>query len=427
MRDLPDLLGLPPERLLPDPVRARARDRIVAGMILARNPARRWAPAAVAATVAAAAVGGLVITGSGPAPRSVPPGTGAPNTDDSWEYTPQELYNVHEGTVPEDQIRRCGAQEWQPILTAATKGVTVAAFRAPGGVVFCEQTPATVRVAKPAGGTADGTARATYVSSLGTIAGLIDPAFRSVSAGPGDQWGMPGLAFGGVFVVPNGVAIGDNGVTVQIGGTPVKQGRLVRVGADAIPARVPAATDRPTPAGDRASEGGRLLGECLTHPDAGTSPAVDPDQWQPTQTQVLTTSETLQVGRYGSLLAECIIKGTSRRLQVFDQTFDKLFVSFEVQPNPFFISGMMPYDFRPYRGSYSSETGVIAGLVTDPRVTSVSLSRPVSPAVTAQVHNGTFVLPGLNVNEAANPVHPPSELTVYDKAGAVLTRVPVND
>jgi hypothetical protein len=62
----------------------------------------------------------------------------------------------------------------------------------------------------------------------------------------------------------------------------------------------------------------------------------------------------------------------------------------------------------------------VTGLALDSRVAVVELTRPVSPPVKADIVAGTFVLPGINLNEGTQEARKASSLTVRDTHGDVL-------
>jgi hypothetical protein len=191
-----------------------------------------------------------------------------------------------------------------------------------------------------------------------------------------------------------------------------------------VPAVTPAAVDRPQPPANRESDGARRLTDCFNR--TPYSRPVDPPNWAATESLPLTKDETLQLGRYGNLLAVCVVSADQARLKVDDDTLSSGYRVREVPSNPYLFSTTVFYDFQlSPDGSGSSDTVAVAGLVTSADVASVSISRPESPDVQAEVHNGTFVLPGIRLNEGALEDRLKSEITVLDAKDTVLARLPI--
>ncbi|MTD53907.1 hypothetical protein [Amycolatopsis pithecellobii] len=422
-----DLFDLPSERPLPDAVRIRARQRVLNG-IRQDHGRGRWAMVAAAVVILA-----LVVSAGSFAIRqgdSRPVGeSGPPPTGNTW-LTPDEQYEVQRGVAPPAVAARCAAQRpaeavrWQPLLTASLHGVTVVAFATSEGPVFCETTPATVTVSAPAGGDTGGDVRATFISSLGTVAGVMNPQFTTLSVGPGAGSAERSLAGveNGVFVVPNGLPRGSRGLTFYVGGSPKAQGGARSVPPGAIPAAVPAVTDRPGTPGERSTPDGRRLDDCFAR---SPFPVADAADWQPTYSQALNEHETAQLGKYGSLLAICIIddspRGSGVRLKIDDETAGNGFRDHEATPGPLLFTTSVFYAFRGKpSGASVSDTVAVAGMTKSPNVVSVSLSRRESAPVQSPVHNGTFLLPDVDLGEKVPGAEPTSTITAYDAQGQVL-------
>jgi hypothetical protein len=437
-----DLFDLPPERELPDSVRHEARLRILAEI---QPPARTlgWVPIAAAAAVFLLVLGAVTVGVLGANHiKYASPASGGTSVDSFQDLgsdgamrqlvpiPAERLYNVMDHKAPPEQAVRCvaaGAAGWQPLFTASARGVVDIVYQTSGGPRFCELTPSTVTLSAPVTASAPGTMKATFVSQSGTVAGVLDPSFGTMQLGPGDRDTGRGLVVvqNGIFVAPNNLPPGAKGLDVVLGGSPEVQGGQRFVPANALPAPAPSTVDRPQLPGDPKSDGGRRLTECFNRSD--TLRAVDPANWKPTESVPLGNDESIQLGRYGDLLAVCVFTGNQVRLQLDEGADSNGLRELEAASNPYLYSTTVFYDFRQRSGGGSaSDTVAVNGLVKSAAVTSVSISRPESPDVVATVHNGTFVLPGINLNEGPLDSHDKSVITAYGATGAVLDRVPIH-
>ncbi|SMD18934.1 hypothetical protein [Kibdelosporangium aridum] len=421
-----DIFDVHEERQLPESVRADARRRILAD-IHRPNRTVGWAPLAIAAAVVLLAAGAVTFTVTTNRSQELPPATAE---SQNRFVTPEEMYSVKDLQAPPEQAARCaaaGAGEWRPLMTASARGATVITYSTEAGPRFCELTPSTVTLSAPiVGASAAGTARATFVSAAGTVAGVLDPAFRTMQIGPGDRQAGRTLAVvrDGVFVSPNNLPLGSRGLTIALGGTPEIMGDVRSVPATEVPSVTPAVVDRPQSPGNPDSDGARRLADCFTR-EFSFRP-VDPANWEATESLQLTKDETLQLGRYGNLLAVCVVSADRVSLKIDEETFSNGYRDLEVPSNPYLFSTTVFYDFRQRPGgSGDSDTVVVAGLVKSADVASVSISRPESPDVRADVHNGTFALPNIWLNEGTLEQRHKSEITVLDAKGTVLARLPI--
>ncbi|RSM91759.1 hypothetical protein DMH04_01955 [Kibdelosporangium aridum] len=420
-----DILDVHEERELPESVRADARRRIVAD-IHRPNRTGGWAPLAIASAVVLLAAGAVTFTVTTSRSQELPPATAE---SQNRFVTPEEMYSVKDLQAPPEQAARCAAAgaDWRPLMTASARGVTVITYSTDAGPRFCELTPSTVTLSAPVDATSTaGTARATFVSASGTVAGVLDPAFRAMQVGPGGR--QPGRTLAvvraGVFVAPNNLPPGAQGLTIALGGTPQIMGGERSVPATEVPSVTPAVVDRPQPPRGSESDGARRLADCFARPSAYR--AVDPANWEATESLPLTKEETLQLGRYGNLLAVCVISADQVSLKIDEEAPGNGYRDLEVPSNPYLFSTTVFYDFRERPGgSGESDTVVVAGLVKSPDVASVSISRPESPAVRADVHNGTFALPNIWLNEGTLEQRHKSEITVLDAKDTVLARLPI--
>jgi hypothetical protein len=436
-----DPFDLPPERRLPEAVRVAARARIAAGLHAGGAPA--WnsgvAPVAIAMAVAALAAAAVGVTAvhhswsSAPA-ASTPRGNGSALSGNRF-ITPEERYGVLEGQAPADLAGRCAAaarreapEGWRPLLTAFARGASVIVYRTPAGPRFCELTPATVTLSAPLpNASAAGTVRPTFTTAFGTVGGVIDPAFGKlmITAQDPSHIQTQAVVRDGIFVLPNEMP-SHVGLALEPADSPKAQGRTVVIPANLMPAPARPTADRPQPPGDRTSAAGRRLAECFRRADG--APPVDPANWQPAATQALSDQESLQLGRYGDLLAVCRFDDPNAAepvwLKVDDGTESDGYRDLEVAPNPFVATTTVFYGFQARAdGSSTSDTVAVTGLTRSPEVATVRISRPTSPPVVATVRNGTFVLPGIHLNEGTYEQRQRTEITVLDAAGTVLARL----
>ncbi|GAA3918565.1 hypothetical protein [Actinoplanes auranticolor] len=421
---MPDLGDLPAHRPLPATVRRDARRRLQAG--LAPRSGRAVVGAlALALTVLAVPLGAAVLTvGSR---TDVTPAAGA-EIPQLQAVPPEQMFDARSG-APRDAARRCtaaGGREaarWQPILTVSARGDTVVAYRTGSGARFCELTPATVALSAAASAAGDGTPRITYVSALGTVAGVTGPGTGDVTVfdpgtpDPMTESGNPAVTRDGVFVLPNTFSGTIGSLRLTAGATSIV------VEAADLPRAVTPRTDRPQPAGDASSAAGRGLADCL---GGATPPIVDPHAWQPGAVLALNDNERILLGRYHDLLAVCVRRGAPGAPGTPTVTVDEGGASSglrtaEADGNALFFTRTVFYGFRATsQGASASDTVAVTGLVKDPRVATVSISRPHRAAVTAPVTGGTFILPGIGLNEGAGPDGDRSRISALDSQGRPL-------
>jgi hypothetical protein len=239
------------------------------------------------------------------------------------------------------------------------------------------------------------------VSALGTVAGVTGTETRDVT----------------VFVLPNTFSGTIGSLRVTAGATSVV------VEATDLPPAVTPRTDRPQPAGDRSSAAGRSLADCL---GSATPSTVDTRAWQTGAELALNDNERILLGRYHDLLAVCVRRGAPGAPGGPTVTVDEGGASSglrnaEAGQNPFFFTRTVFYGFRVTpQGASASDTVAVTGLVKDPRVATVSISRPHRAPVTAAVTGGTFILPGIGLNEGAGPDGDRSRITAFDTQGRPL-------
>jgi hypothetical protein len=421
---MPELRDLPAHRPLPPTVRRDARRRLQAGLAPRSGHAVVGA-LALAVAVLAVPLGAAVLTAG--TRTEVAPAAG-PENGELQALPPDQWFDARVGAPP-DAARRCAAAggeeaaRWQPILTVTARGDTVVAYRTGSGTRFCELTPATVALSAAATAPGDGTPQVTYVSALGTVAGVTGPQTREVSVfnadtpNPMSDIGSPAVTRDGVFVLPNTFTGAISSLRVTAGPTSVV------VEAADLPRAVAPRTDRPQPPVDRSSVAGRGLADCL---GSATPSIVDPHAWRPGATLALNDNERILLGRYHDLLAVCVRRGAPGAPGTPTVTVDEGGTSSgprdaEAGRNAFFFTRTVFYGFRATaQGASASDTVAVTGLVKDPRVASVSISRPHRDPVTATVTGGTFILPGIGLNEGNGPDGDRSRITALDAQGHPL-------
>lgn len=442
-----DLFDVPDQRELPDSVRQAARRRILAELRAQEHPRpmRAMVPISVAAAAVVVLAGGAVgvlAANHQPSGRPTPPASTHPTTPDAGMVgyaSPHQIYRVQDHTAPAGDDTRCKAQSghepagtpgparWQPILTARANDVSVIAYRTPAGPVFCEVTPATVTLSKP---TTSGSGVASFVTQFGSVAGVIDAKYPAVyvsaKGGPG-KGGQAAVVEDGVFVLPNIVpgqatVITSTSATRMSAGPTPSNSRDASIGRPEQPAVT--VTDRTIPPVDQSSAAGQRLASCFAH--AGGPPVVVPQAWTPGAFATLDDHETLQLGHYGNLLAECQTTNGSVSLNIDNGIDNGLNQPGTVPANPYVISGQLYYDFtRQPGGVYGSNTVAVMGVVTSTKVAKIQVSMTDEPTETATVQNGTFLLPGMwpPNNFPDDPSVPKATLTVLDATGGVLARL----
>jgi hypothetical protein len=425
-----DFENLPAPRPLPPAVRAAARQLLDEG-ISERPGAVHRGRSVLASTAAITAV--LAVMGLGAvAFASLRPETAVVGADSGDAIrqlpppVPEEMYGLRVAAAPAD-VQRCRAAPavageasgWQPMFTASARGVTVIAFRATTGIRFCELTPATVSVSAAAPAS-DAAASITYVSRFGTVAGVVAQDINSVDvADPLLRWslteqGEPALVRDGAFVLPNAVTAAPSGLTLNLGGSPLRTAESISVPAAELPAQVTPRVDRPQPAA-----GG--FSACAQ--DKNVAPLIDAHHWVPTTSVTLNATETIHLARYHGMLATCLIRNAngspgSADLVVNEGLANDHRRDTEAEPNPFLFTTSVFYNFS----ALSSDTLAVAGLITDDRVASVAIGGAGRRPVTARIVNGTFVVPGVRLNDGAGP----KSVTIADLAGNTLASVPLN-
>ncbi|MFI6070156.1 hypothetical protein ACIA5C_01055 [Actinoplanes sp. NPDC051343] len=435
-----DLDDLPPSRPLPVAVRVTARRRLHDA--LTPSPRRRRGSTVLAVVAAAAVVLMIPVAGAVVDVPSRHGSDGKPSDGDSSGthfVTPYERYGVQDGATT-DTADRCRRAEpslsrpepasWRPALTASSRGDTVVVFRSGATVRFCELTPQTVAVSTPASIPAAG-GSVTYVSAHGTVAGVVDRAVEDVSVAdpallnPTTTDGEEAVVSDGVFVLPNTVTASPASLHLRLGAGGTRPATTIEVTAAELPAAVTSVTDRRQPAADRSTVAGHTIDRCAEQ--GGNPPLVDAPAWEPAASARLNDNESIQLARYGGLLAVCVLRGAAGAAGSPEVTVDDGLLSNglrddEAQGNPSVYTHTVFYGFANQAdGSTASDTVAVTGLVLDGRVASVSLSRPRRTAVVAGVVNGTFILPAIGLNEGGtDPAYDRSVLTLRNSAGGSI-------
>jgi hypothetical protein len=412
---------LPEHRTLPDDVRMRARRRLSEGM----DPgARNGRPVLIAAGVSLLAAGavfaGQVLYGGNAE-------VAGPSYQYNGEFVGKDravVNHVERGKVAPDALARCvaaakahpDAGHWQTIATSRKEGTTLTAFRGPTGVFFCANTATTTTISEPNPVKIDeGTRKVKilFTSPTGAMAGLVSPDVKFLSLStisePGWNNTAPALVEG-LLLAPSGYLHAENGTRSLVNG----QESTVR----GVPKPTPAITDRPQPPADRSTPDAQKFGECLRD-----RPVPDADQFAHTLTVRLSADSTVRVGRFGDLLLHCVDTGEPLRGSVTDLE------DLEEVRGTTIASLAAAYDFKPRKADeegevdhMASSTFAAVGLVTDPRVASITYTRPGMADVPASVGNGTFVLAAPLIDR-----HPDSRVVVRDAAGTVLETIKPKD
>jgi hypothetical protein len=317
--------------------------------------------------------------------------------------SPEDIHHALRHWASDLDIERCAhtgidTALWQPLITVHRNGVRVVAWTTPAGPVFCELTPTTVTVS-PVGAPL-------FHTRFGTWAGVAPDVPGLSLARPGHP-GMieHAVVTDGIFVLPNGFT--DTGDGLQLG----------RRAIATLPPQAIGTIDRPRPPVDQTSPAGQRLAACIAVADA--PPAVDPDQWLPGAYAELTDTEQCQLGRYGNLLAHCVIGDTrAQELHVTDLDFASI-------PGTTIAATKAHYGFRRRPGQgMGSDTIAVLGIVHDDRVAMITLTRPGTPDVRAVPTDGTFILTGPALHSVRDEHLPTMRLTTLDAAGAVLETLP---
>lgn len=415
---------LPENRTLPDDVRLRARRRLAEGM----NPAPSYrTPALIAAGVSLLAAGAVF------AAQALHGGSAevaGPSQQHNGEFAGKDravVNHVERGTVAPDVLARCvaaatthpPAAQWQPIATSRKNGTTLTAFRGPTGVFFCATTATTTTVSAP-----DTTrieagrrqVRILFTSPTGALAGLVSPdvKFLSLSRMAEPEWNntMPALV-DGLFLAPSGYLRAENGTRALVNG----EESAVR----GVPKPAPTVTDRPLPPADRGTPEAQRFAECLRD-----RPVPDPGQFAHSLTAKVSATDTIVLGRFGDLLLYCLNAGEQLRGTVYDLRDPD---GMEEVQGTTVASVRAFYDFRTQKADEpgevdhtSSSAYAAVGLVTDPRVASITYTRPGTADVPAYLGNGAFVLAAPLIDR-----HPGARVVVRDAAGTVLETIKPKD
>ncbi|KOV89915.1 hypothetical protein [Nocardia sp. NRRL S-836] len=408
---------LPEPRTLPDDVRLRARRRLSEGMSPA---AGRRRPALIAAGVSLLAAGavyaGQALYGSAD--------LAGPAAQYNGEFAGKDralVNHVERGTVAPDVLGRCAAAakahppagQWQTVATSSKNGTVLTAFRVPAGVFFCATTATTTTISAPdPAGIGEGRrkVKVLFTTPTGAMAGLVSQDLRFLSlsliADPGQNNTLPALV-DGLFLAPSGYLLAETGTKALANG----EESALR----GVPKPTASVVDRPLPPAARDTPEAARFAGCLKG-----RPVPDPDQFAHGLTVRVSATDTMTVGRFGDVLVYCRDSdhnpspGAVYDLDDLDEVRGETIASMAAF-----------YDFKPFTAGENGElesggstTFAAVGLLTDPRVASVTYTRPGAPDVPAWVGNGTFVLAAPLIDR-----HPDARVVVRDAAGAVLETV----
>ncbi|WP_086664327.1 hypothetical protein [Lentzea kentuckyensis] len=412
---------LPEHRTLPDDVRMRARRRLSEGM----NPAARTGrPLLIAAGVSMLAAGAVF---AGQALYGGNAEVAAPSIHHNGELPAMDtnaFNHVELGKAATDVLARCGAaakdhppaSQWQAIATSRKGGMVLTAFRVPAGVFFCANTATTTTISAPdpaqlAAGR--GQVKILFTTPAGALAGLTSPDVKILSLSRiGDRglnYASPAIV-DGLFLAPAGFTKAENGTTASANGNEF----VVR----GVPKPTQSVVDRPLPPADRATPDGQKLAECLRD-----RPVPDADQFAHTLTVRLSTTSTVRLGRFGDMLLYCLDSDEPVHGSVVASEDLR-----EIRGNTVASLGLF-YDFKVLKADEPGEVDATAsstfagvGLITDPRVASITYTRPGMADAPASIANGTFVLVAPLIDR-----HPESRVVVRDAAGTVLETIKPKD
>lgn len=413
---------LPENRTLPDDVRMRARRRLSEGVA---PGARAGRPALIAAGVSLLAAGAVFASQAllgGSAEVAGPPSH--PNNGELVGKDRAVVNHVERGRVDPDVLSRCVAAAkahppvaaWQTVATSHKAGTVLTAFRGPTGVFFCANTATTTTISNPDPVQLEEgrrKVRILFTTPTGTMAGLVSPDVKFLSlARIGDRGTNntgPALV-DGLFLAPSGFTKAENGTQALANGE--------HFAVRAVPKPTASVVDRPLPPADRGTPEALKLAECVRD-----RPIPDAAQFAHTLTVRLSATSTLRLGRFGDLLLYCMDQGKPVSGRVLDR--DDLD---EVRGETIASVGAF-YDFAPEtlleEGEVDhlvSNTSAAAGLITDPRVASITYTRPGTADLPASIGNGTFVLVAPLIDR-----HPDARVVVRDAAGTVLETIKPRD
>lgn len=416
------MTDLPPFQPLPDHVRDKARQEIVEG--LDRKPPAWRGPLTIAATVVTLAAGAVVVGQAmwtpGTTPLATPP-TSGPRQFQGLDTS--ELYEIKRGFAPPGMAERCAAAkpenppvaQWRPVLSVYSNGVTIAAFEAPAGRIFCTTTVTTAAVSAPTKQELGGVpARVLFAAPNGAMAGLVPPGVRHLGINRSEAVGDHTIVAGShaavvdsLFLVPGGFNRPGNPISFLIDGDEVP--------ATEVPAVTMPVTDRPQSPADRTSEAGQRLRTCLADQQFNVP---DPDQFVAGAYVKLSEKSEVQLGSFGNLLLQCRFQsGQEPTMLAQDQVGPG-----EGQRYNTISAAWHYFDFQAdQNGSSSSDKRAIVGQVLDQRAASITVTAPGLAEQSAVIANGTYVLPG--------PVPPDTtaKITVKDASGAVLEEISLRE
>ncbi|MEV6235840.1 hypothetical protein [Lentzea sp. NPDC051838] len=412
---------LPENRTMPDDIRVRARQRLSEGM---HPTARNGRPILIAAGVCMLAAG-TVFAGQalyGGADVAAPP------VQYNGEFVGKDravVNHVERGKVAPDALARCTAaakahppaDQWQPVATSRKNGTVLTAFQSPAGLFFCANTATTTTVSEPTPVKIEDGRRKVkilFTTPSGAMAGLVSPDVKLLSlsriADSGQNNTMPAIV-DGLLLAPSGYLKAETGTKALVNGEDF----AVR----GVPKPTSSVVDRPLPPAPRDTTETARFGACLKD-----RAIADADQVALGLTAQVSATDTMILGRSGDVLVYC-------RESDNDPTAGTAYDVDDLEDvRGTTIAAMAAfYDFKPFKvndkGEYydgGSSHYAAVGLVLDPRVASITYTRPGMADVPAMIGNGTFVLAAPLIDR-----HPDSRVVVRDGDGAVLETIKPKD
>ncbi len=267
---------------------------------------------------------------------------------------------------------------------------------------FCANTVTTTTISPPTPAQVDDgrlKVKVLFSTPTGALAGVVSPDVKFLSLSRiGDQGRnttSPAVV-DGLFLAPSGFTKAENGTQALVNG----EEQALR----GVPKPNPSITDRPLPPIAHDTR----FAECLKD-----RPVPDADQFQPGVTAEVSATDTIVLGRFGDVLLYCLDSAQPMRGMLYEPDDMDEVTGRTIASAAAFVEFAKQQD-----GSSRSGNLTAVGLVTDPRVASVTYIRPGTADIAASLANGTFVLAAPLIDR-----HPDARVVVRDAAGVVLETI----